>query len=213
MNTTEDAVSMSENLQGKELKQGRRTLLALLIVTGLPFALALYLFYNPQVLDGFGTKNRGDLVQPTVVLPSARMQTLDGRTFDTASLQGNWSLLLLADSSCGESCMQNLFHLRQVRLATGENRYRVQRLLLLTDDGDRSGLAEQLEPFKGTQVLTGPAEARKALLDSLAVNGEAVEGRIYTVDPQRRLILSYEPNPPWEDVLKDLKYLTRVVQL
>ena len=33
------------------------------------------------------------------------------------------------------------------------------------------------------------------------------------LDPQGRLILSYESNPPWEDVLKDLKYLVRVVQL
>ena len=213
MNTTQDAVSMSENLQGKELKKGRRTMWALLLVTGLPFLAALYLFYNPQVLDGFGTKNRGQLVQPTVVLPSVKMQTLDGGTYDSASMQGNWSLLLLAGSSCNDNCMQNLFHLRQTRLAMGENRYRVQRLMLLTDEGNTSGLAKKLESFQGTHVLVGPAEARDSLIRSLAVNGEAAEGRIYTIDPQGRLILSYDSNPPWEDVLKDLKYLIRVVQL
>lgn len=209
----EDAVSMSENLQRAELNKGRRTMWALLIVTGLPFMLALYLFYNPQVLDGFGTNNRGQLVQPTVDLPALKMQTLDGRTFDLASAQGNWSLLLLAGSSCGDGCMQNLFHLRQIRLAMGEDRYRVRRLMLLTDGGETAGLAQRLEPFEGTQVLVGPGDTREKMLGLLAVNGDATEGRVYTIDPQGRLILSYQPNPPWKDVLKDLQHLIRVVQL
>lgn len=204
---------MSENLQGTELKKGRRTMWALLIVTGLPFMLALYLFYNPQVLDGFGTKNRGQLVQPTVNLPALKMQMLNGRTFDWASAQGNWSLLLLAGSRCGDSCMRNLFHLRQIRLTMGEDRYRVRRLMLLTNEGDTTELAKQLEPFEGTQVLVGPGDVREKMLALLAVNGDATEGRIYIIDPQGRLILSYQPNPPWKDVLKDLQHLIRVVHL
>lgn len=213
MNTTEDAVSMSDQNHEADKPKGRGTMLALLLVTGLPFMLAMYLFYNPQVLDGIGTKNRGQLVQPTIAMPPMQLQTLDGRTFDTERLKGNWSLLMLAASDCDANCQQNLFHLRQIRRAMGEGRYHVQRLMLLTDTRNTTGLAKQLEPFEGTEVLTGPADARAQLLKSLAVNGPADEGRIYTIDPQGRLVLSYPANPPWKDVMKDLQQLVKVVQL
>jgi cytochrome oxidase Cu insertion factor (SCO1/SenC/PrrC family) len=196
-----------------ETKQGRGPLWALLAVTGLPFVLAMYLFYNPQLLESIGAKNRGQLVQPTVPVPALQMQTLDGGTFDMASLQDNWSLLLVTGSDCDDACLQNLFHLRQIRLAMGEDRYRVKRLVLLTDTRNSDRLATQLEPFEGTRVLSGPLQARQRMLEALQVNGEPTQGRIYTIDPQGRLVLSYPANPPWKDVLKDLQHLLKVVQL
>ena len=106
----------------------------LVIVTGLPFILALYLFLHPEMLEVLGTKNHGQLIQPTRDLPALHLQTLDGRGLDLASLKGNWTLLMVADGKCGEACQQNLYYLRQIRRAMGENRTRVERLMVLDDD-------------------------------------------------------------------------------
>ena len=56
--------------------------------------------------------------------------------------------------------------------------------------------------------------AKKCLmLQMLAVNGDVSEGRIYIIDPQGQLILSYPENPPWKDVIKDLQHLVKIVQM
>lgn len=199
--------------QEGDKKRSRIALLALLAVTGLPFLLAMVFFYNPQLLQGIGTKNHGDLVQPTRSIPRMQLQTLDGHSFDTATMRDNWSLLMLAGSDCDTDCTQNLYHLRQIRLAMGEDRYRVLRLMLLTDDRQVGGLEKAIEPFAGTRVLTGPSAEREHLLGLLGVNGAPDGGRVYLIDPQGRLVLSYPPNPPWKDVLKDLQHLLKVVQL
>lgn len=212
-NTTASNASLSNTSGAEQGRRSRVVLLALLAVTGLPFLLALAFFYNPQWLQGIGTNNHGELVQPTRSIPPLRLQTHDGRRFDTASMHGNWSLLMLAGSDCAADCTRNLYHLRQIRLAMGEDRYRVLRLMLLTDGRGGDGLETVLEPFAGTRVLTGPTADRTQLIDLLAVNGPPANGRVYLVDPEGRLVLSYPPNPPWKDVLKDLQRLLKVVQL
>jgi len=195
-----------------EKKPGRGPLWGLLIVTGLPFLLALYLYLNPGLLKHFGTKNHGQLVQPPRSLPGLQVQTLEGAGLDLGSLKGNWTLILAADSACDEGCQKNLYYLRQIRRAMGENRSRVQRLLVLSDNGDTHELGAKLQPFEGTAVVVGPDPARGQLLELLRVDKQAVNGRMYIADPQGRVILAYPPNPPWKDVLKDLEYLLKVVQ-
>jgi cytochrome oxidase Cu insertion factor (SCO1/SenC/PrrC family) len=185
----------------------------LVIVTGLPFILALYLFLHPEMLEVLGTKNHGQLIQPTRDLPALHLQTLDGRGLDLASLKGNWTLLMVADGKCGEACQQNLYYLRQIRRAMGENRTRVERLMVLDDDTPGADLQTTLKPFEGTRVVVGPAAARDQLLALLRVDEVPLSGRIFIVDPQGKLILAYPPNPPWKDVLKDLEQLLKVVQL
>ena len=185
---------------------------ALLLVTGLPFIAALVLIYNPDLID-LKTRNHGQLVQPTRTLPVTQLDTLEGPSLDTASLRNHWTLLMVGDTACDDACQKNLFHLRQIRLAMGEDRARVLRVMLLTDTGDTTALREKLAPFAGTQVVTGPEPDRRQLLDLLKVDDKPLAGRIYTIDPQGQLILAYAPNPAWKDVLEDLQQLLKVVQL
>jgi cytochrome oxidase Cu insertion factor (SCO1/SenC/PrrC family) len=196
-----------------EQKRSSLPFWALVVVTGLPFLLALYLFLNPEMLEVFGTKNHGQLVQPARDLPALQLQTLDGRGLDLDSLKGEWTLLMVGDGECAAPCQQNLYYLRQIRRAMGENRTRVQRLMVLADGKPGPDLQDTLQPFEGTRVVVGPDAARKQLLALLRVDRQPLAGRIYIVDPQAKLILAYPPNPKWKDVLEDLEHLLKVVQL
>jgi cytochrome oxidase Cu insertion factor (SCO1/SenC/PrrC family) len=207
MTAQESITSMSEP------KPNRMTLWALMIVTGLPFLLALYLFLNPEMLEVLGTKNHGKLVQPTRDLPALQVQTLDGNGLNLESLKGNWTLVMVGDGDCAESCQKNLYYMRQIRRAMGENRTRVQRLMVVRDGRLGPDLQAVLKPFEGTRVIVGPDAALDQLLAWLRVDDAPLLGRMYIVDPQGKLILAYPPNPPWKDVLKDLEHLLKVVQL
>lgn len=194
-------------------KHSNRPFYILLLITGLPFMAALYLFYNPGLLEGFKTKNRGTLLQPSREVPALQLQTLDGKGLNTGELQGNWSLLTVAGSNCDEGCLRTLYYLRQTRLAMGEGRKRVQRILLLEDSASLAELPAKLVDFKGTRVVTGPAEARDRLLELLKVDKNSPRGRVYTIDPQGKIILTYASGSDPKDLIKDLEHLLMVVQL
>ncbi len=206
-------MSTQEQTAGLRARRpGRGPFWALLAITGLPFLLALYLFLHPELVARFGTLNHGQLVQPPRPLPAGSWQTLDGRGLDAAALKGKWSLLMVAEGRCDRGCQKNLYYMRQIRLAMGERRYRVARLMLLSDGVVSEDLRRKLEPFEGTRVIVGPGDARARLLALLEVDRQPLDGRMFLIDPQGLLILAYPPHPEWKDVLKDLERLLKVVQ-
>jgi cytochrome oxidase Cu insertion factor (SCO1/SenC/PrrC family) len=196
---------------------GRRSLApfwVLLAVTALPFIAAWIVYFNPSLLGDFRTTNRGQLVTPSRTVPHLTLETLEGTGFDTGALEGHWTLLTVADSQCDEVCETNLYHMRQVRLAMGEERARVLRILVLNDTAAAATLADRLAPYTGTVVVTGPAAAREQIL-ALLDTGEGVPptDRIFIIDPLGNLMMAYPPAPPARDVLKDLERLLQVLQL
>lgn len=189
------------------------TLWVLIAVTILPFTAAWIVHLNPSLLGDMKTSNRGELVTPPRPLPALEWETLNGEALSSSDLEGNWTMLTVAGSACDETCELNLYHLRQIRLAMGEDRKRVLRILLLQDTDNLDQLASKLAPFEGTIVLTGSQEARGQLLD--VVSPDATGGaadRIFLIDPQGRLMMAYPPKPDAKDVVKDLQRLLRVVQ-
>lgn len=196
-------------------RHSNRPFWILLVITGLPFLAAWIVFFNPSLMDHFSTSNRGELVTPVRPLPSLQLETLSGAPFDTKELEGNWTLVSVTDSQCDDNCQTNLYHMRQVRLAMGEDRKRVLRILVLTDpDKVTAGeLEQQVAPFEGTVVVTGPADARGKLLAALDADGTPLRDRIFMIDPLGSLMMTYPPVPEPKDLLKDLERLIKVVQL
>lgn len=196
-------------------KTSNRPFWMLLAVTGLPFVAAWILYFNPALVDSLSTSNKGELITPVRAVPDMELQTLDGGVFDTRALKDNWTLLSVAASQCGEGCETNLYHMRQIRLAMGEERSRVLRILVLSDSDPTAtaALAERMTPYAGTVVITGPAAARDRLLALLDGDGGDTDDRIFMIDPQGALMMAYPPVPSAKDVLKDLERLLQVVQL
>ena len=186
---------------------------ALIVVTILPFAGAWIVYFNPSLLGEMQTSNRGELVTPPRPVPAMTLDTLSGESFRTGELQANWTLLSVAGSDCNRDCEINLYHMRQIRLAMGEERSRILRLLVLEDDQATDALAARLEPYAGTIVITGPAATRDGLLDFLSPGEEAATDRIFLIDPQGSLMMVYPPAPVAKDVVKDLERLISVVQM
>lgn len=180
--------------------RNRLTLLTMVVVFAAPALAAWFYFLNPQYLPD-NRSNRGELIQPMVTLDtSSGLTGPDGSAFDSDSLAGRWILVSLEGAACGEPCRQRLISLRQIRLALGQSRMSVERLLLLTG-GDSGGVESE---FPGMRV----AFARQALLNHLG-EGEAALGRIYILDPMGNLMMRYAADAPAKDTLKDMERLIK----
>ena len=109
------------------------------------FVLLLLIFLTPtfvawvmhNVGDGWqpeGGTNRGSLVHPARPLELSQDLVYGDRAL-TEYLQGKWTLVYIGAADCGDVCRNNLYKMRQVRIAQNENMKRVQRLFI-TGEGE-----------------------------------------------------------------------------
>jgi len=193
------------------VKPGKRSLAPLwtmVAVFAAPVIAAWFFYLNPEYLPA-GRTNKGELISPVLPLTSdVALFSPDGSELDRSGLTGKWTLVYVAGGECTDACLDRLIAIRQVRLALGESRLGVGRMLILTDPV-AADLASSLEhKFDGMQVALTDASGRERLLDLLG-EGAAALDRIYILDPMGNLMMRYGPAAPAKDTLKDMERLLK----
>lgn len=182
--------------------RGRAKLLLVLAVCAAP-VIASYFFY--YVVKPEGRTNYGTLIEPQRPLPPLQLRELDGKATDLASLKGKWLMLTVDASACPKSCEDKLYHMRQVRLTTGRERDRVERVWLVADDAPLT--TTLIRQYDGTRILR--ADPRQ-LADWLpAETGGQLADHIYMVDPLGNLMMRFPKNADPNGTKKDLSKLLR----
>lgn len=175
-----------------------------------PLIMAALIFFVVPQWRPSGTANHGQLVTPVHPLPAFKLETLDGKRIDETFLRGKWTIVYLLDGECGDSCVRQLYNIRQIRLAQGKNINRLQRLLLWKPDGvsaqSQAGLQEHF-PGQVMASITG----QEALLQAFAVDEHSVlqARRVYLVDPLGNLMMTYEGEDEPAGMIKDLERLLK----
>jgi len=158
-----------------------------------------------------GTTNRGNLVHPARPLAFPADIASNGVSLKNY-LHGKWTLLYFSDAGCDETCRDNLYKMRQVRVAQNEDMRRVQTLFLMRAVEIPVELAGFLakEHKEMAVALLSDAQAdgieSQFRIDEIPV-GEA--HRIYIVDPLGNLMMYYLPEADPRDMLKDLQKLLK----
>ncbi len=198
---------MSEQ-QEKTLLMHRVKFLALISIFILPFIaawLALYVFdYRP------GSKNYGELVQPVRPLEFPLLTTSDNRQLDS-EFWNKWTFVILADGDCSKLCRDNLYYLRQMRVALGRDVNRVQNLLIMQQSAS-SDLQTFLADYPDLTVIE---QADQSLLEKFRLpNREPGAASIlYLVDPRGNLMMTYPAVNDPSSILSDMRRLLKVSQI
>ncbi len=199
----------------RRLRAGKRLTLALIAALfALPLA-ASVLLYGIGWRPG-GAMNHGELVEPARAVADIALRTLDGTPLRFADLRGKWTLVYFGRLPCMRQCEYNLYKMRQVRLAQGDNAKRVQRLFVVLAYGGQETLRTVIEPYPGMRVVTGPSDGLQALVREFALPvGTPLDRleRVYVVDPLGRLMMSYPADADASGMRKDLARLLRVSQI
>ena len=158
-----------------------------------------------------GTTNRGMLVHParTLTLP-AEMQVADVMANDY--LQGKWTMLYIGDADCDDVCSNNLYKMRQVRIAQNEHMKRVQTLYMVLGDELPVSLREQLEKEHASlDVAIVPENQSGQIAVDFLVDGVSMDTaeRVYYIDPLGNLMMYYPADADAGGMLKDLKKLLK----
>ncbi len=173
------------------MTRSQMKLLALLALFAAPI-LAAWLaasYWTPQRLA-----NYGELLPPKPLrLPV--LTAPGGQTRAWAELRGKWVLLVVAPAGCDADCSHAAWLARQVRLAQGRERDRIERVFLSTQ-------AEMNWPYGNEvyrAVLAQPSEA-------------LARGGLFLVDPMGNLMLRFPQHADGERVIRDLHRLLQASQ-
>ncbi|MDP3082381.1 MAG: hypothetical protein Q8N44_01645 [Rubrivivax sp.] len=190
---------------GRRTTHGRLKMLLVLLVCAAP-VVASYLTYF--VIRPQARTNYSELILPTRPLPALALQALDGSAVDAASLKGQWLLVAVGPSACGEACQRQLFTQRQLREMLGRERDRLDKIWLLTDDAP---LAAPLQAaLDGGAPVRALRADRAALANWLApAAGQALEDHLFVVDPMGEWMMRVPAAPEPGRVKRDLERLLR----
>lgn len=158
------------------------------------------------------TQNYGELVQPARPIHDVTLLDLDNQPTPFRALRGKWTLLYFGSAQCLTPCRDNLYKMRQLRLAQGSNASRVQRVFVVTDPAALDTLRRTLVDYPGMKVLRGSADAVRELAAQFTVPaGGAFDGldRVYVVDPLGNFMMSYPADADPVRMNKDLHLLLR----
>ena len=117
----------------------------------------------------------------TCALPISdlRAASLAGGEVNLRSLKGQWLLVSVSGGACDDACQRHLYLQRQVRESLGQEKDRVDRVWLVSDDAPVPD-ALRLALKEATVLRVNP----KALAKWLApAEGHSVPEHLYLVDP------------------------------
>lgn len=196
---------MADEQQQNKTKS-RMMILGFFLLFFSPVLLSWYLVFYTDYKPGSGVQH-GILIDPPRQLDN--LQLLDPVSGKTHSLYGNWNMLVLEDQDCDESCINDLYRMRQIRLATGNDVTRVQRVIYFSSHVTTENAGELFKNYIGQLML--PAEnINEQQLSLFEVTGIAREHTIYLIDSAGFLMMGYPDATDPVGIIKDLKRLLRL---
>jgi len=191
--------------------------LGLLVLIGAVMAIVLLI---PNT-DSF----RGTLFDPALPAPEIELTWGDGSDFRLSEARGQIVLLYFGYTFCPDVCPTTLSDLRRVVEDLGEDAARVQ-VIFVTVDPERDTLEkvrEYVSFFNPNFIgLGGSMEELGKVWNAYGIYRETTEfpnsasgylvnhtARVYLIDQDGNLRLSYSYGTPPEDILHDIKILFR----
>ena len=185
----------------------------LLAVSGLPYLLSWIWYANMENLPEVASGNRGELIEPARPLENMMLATADGSLLNTNSLKGNWILMMAGSSDCNEACLKNVYFMRQVRRLMGEDREKIKRIFVMTDNSRLDSFQEQVRQYGDMEIVSTVEEQGNKLIEKMTINNNNPENRIFIVDPLANLMMAYPQDVDPEDIAKDFRRLLKVVRI
>lgn len=196
--------------------RNRLLLVGLIVLTLLPLAAAVAIYFGASWMVAGAQTNRGWLIDPPGDLETLGLMGEDGAVL-AAGERRRWRLLVVTGAECDESCIEALELLRQVHILLGRDADRLLRFAVMTPaspPGLRGTIRARLPEMN---FVEGPPDLLEAALTDRRLRGQqpipaasALSSGILTVDPLGNVVLYHGLDQIGSDLLSDLKQLLRL---
>lgn len=212
------------------MAQNTRSRMVLLLICGIPVIVILastWLWYfvvrgDLDLIGILGTANRGTLVQPPRQIDDLALREVSGQSIQFADMEPRWAMVIpAAGGRCDEPCERSLYVTRQIHVAMGKEYNRLRRLYVSEDSVESTPLTVSMlsdgRPAPGSfaeylakehsslHVVTLPGSGFGELFPEYGAD----ESTWYLVDPAGWVMMSYNGEVSYKDVITDLKFLLK----
>lgn len=197
---------MTDNQTGRW--KGRAIFIAVFLLFFLPILGSWYLvFFTDYKHDAGSGTQHGILVDPPRQLSDVVLQ--DPLSGETAKLHGKWTMFTLASADCDNNCKENMYRMRQIRLAMGIESHRVQRVSYFADINMLRNQIDILKDYPG-HLLASSGNIDNEFLSVFVIDNMTYENAIFLIDPFGFLMMVYPESTDPSGIIKDLKKLLRI---
>jgi hypothetical protein len=204
--------------------------MVLLLIGGIPVTMILvstWLWYfvkkgDLDLVGALGTANQGTLIQPPRRIDDQELFDGSGMQVRYDSLPLRWTMVIPGRGArCGAGCEGSLYVTRQIRVAMGKDFNRLRRFYVSAEDiGDTRLAVQNLSdgqpaPEHFADYLAqehGRLQAfslSASAYDTLFAEHGVDDSTWYLVDPAGWVMMSYNKDDPYKDVISDLKFLLK----
>lgn len=185
--------------------KGRLVLVTIALMFFLPILLAWFLnFYSDFKRDAQGI-HHGELIVPPLPLGDLKVTAIGAS--EVLSLEKKWTLIFLVSNQCDLTCEDKLYQLRQIRLAVGKDRDKVERVLVVDKELDWS---DYKNSFQNQKVIVKGSPSYESIIKNLKSVKNFDSNAIYLMDAYGSLIMKYAYKTAPKGIIKDIERLIRV---
>jgi len=189
--------------------RSKAKLVLLLLMFALPVAGSWYLvFFTDYGRDGKGVEH-GDLIEPPRQLQNIQLIQVGAPASEQTTLHGKWSMLFFVEGGCEASCEENLYRLRQIRLATGKELLRVQRVAIVNENAE-SLFGDYLVKNYPGQMYASNSELDENFVHQFKDLRANDKTALFLIDPRGFLMMRYSTETNPSGIIHDLSRLLRI---
>lgn len=184
--------------------KGKLTLIGIFLLFFIPIIISWYLvFYTDFMHDAQGIQH-GKLISPVISIGAIKAKEIS--TMDEVVIEKKWVLVFIQNNLCNEFCKERLYQVRQIRLALGEDRDKVDRLVIFNQIND---LNELKDSYSGQKFIDQSFMNYQGLVKKFNDSYADKKNPIFLLDPYGFLMMQYPEGTEPKGIIKDIERLIR----
>ena len=187
-----------------KILRSRLILLGVALVFIIPILVSWYLVFFSDFKKGDGGTQKGELISPVIPLGEPEVFNLKSKTIE--SINGKWTLLFFVENECNQLCEDKLYQLRQIRLALGKDRDKVDRLLV---SKNKQQWSQYTNSFNGQKYIDPRSRDYNGLIKKFNDYAGLDLKATYLIDPYGFLMMKYPQDDNPMGTIKDIERLIK----
>jgi len=187
-----------------KILRSRLILLGVALVFIIPILVSWYLVFFSDFKKGDGGTQKGELISPVIPLGEPEVFNLKSKTIE--SINGKWTLLFFVENECNQLCENKLYQLRQIRLALGKDRDKVDRLLV---SKNKQQWSQYTNSFNGQKYIDPTSRDYNRLIKKFNDYAGLDLKATYLIDPYGFLMMKYPQDDNPMGTIKDIERLIK----
>ena len=184
--------------------KGKLLLIGITLLFFLPIVISWYLVFFSDYKKNITGTQHGELITPVIDIGEIKAREI--KTMDEVLISKKWTLVFIQKKICRNFCEERLYQLRQIRLALGEDRNKVERLVIFNKPND---LKKFKDLYPSQKFIDNSFKDYHSLVRKFDNYISDEVNSIFLIDPYGFLMMQYSQDSDPIGIIKDLEKLIK----